>query len=179
MCDLFDHAIINTTGSLPKIFDGNKCLLVGINHYSKLCETSFVKKNNALVVVRFLERKIIYRFNVPKFVLINKRNECMIFFNEMCQNYVITHQFTAHAWPPCKGMAKCLMKTIKHALFVITTSTLQQWDLQPPNPLWVSLWHTSQYEIFSFQGIYKVYSKIDYWHSLNELCEIVDEQAIV
>jgi hypothetical protein len=41
------------------------------------------------------------------------------------------------------------------------------------------LWHTSQYEIFSFQGIYKVYSKIDYWHSLNELCEIVDEQAIV
>jgi hypothetical protein len=77
------------------------------------------------------------------------------------QNYGIIHQFIAHAWLQYNGIAKRLIKTIKHALIVITTSTLQRWDLQPPNPLWASLWHTSQYEIFSFQGI-RVYSNIDY-----------------
>jgi hypothetical protein len=55
--------------------------------------------------------------------------------DEMYQNYGITHQFIVHVWPQCNGMVKCLIKTIKHGLVVITTSTLQQL----PNPLWVSL----------------------------------------
>jgi hypothetical protein len=161
MCNLFDHVVINTIGSLPKIVDGNKCILVTIDCYSNWCEkTSLLKKHNAFVVVRFLQRKIISKFNVPKLILIDKRSECMIFFDEMCQNYGIIQQFIVHAWPQCNGMTKRLIKTWIHChnYFYFTTMEL----ITTKSPLGIIVAYKPIWNIFH-SSIYRVYSKIEYW----------------
>ncbi len=50
-------------------------MLVAIDHYFKWCEVKFVKKHIVATVARFLEEKIIYRFGVPKYVLIDNGGE--------------------------------------------------------------------------------------------------------
>jgi hypothetical protein len=38
ICDLFYHIVLNITRPLIEIVDGNKYVLVAIDHYSKWCE---------------------------------------------------------------------------------------------------------------------------------------------
>jgi hypothetical protein len=44
-------------------------------------------------IVKFLEEKIIYKFGVPKYVLIENGGEWMVKFDMACKNFKITHQF--------------------------------------------------------------------------------------
>jgi hypothetical protein len=49
-------------------------------------------------------------------------------FAKICQNYGITHQFIALAWPQCNIMVECLIMTIKHGLTIMATSNIHDWD---------------------------------------------------
>jgi hypothetical protein len=60
-----------------------------------------------------LEDEMICKYGVPKYILTNNGTEWMKEFAETYQNYDITHQFIALAWPQCNGMVEHLIKTIK------------------------------------------------------------------
>jgi len=66
---------MDTTGPLLETKSGNKCILVVINHYFKWCEAKMVVDHGAKTVTKFLEDDIIYRYGVPKFVLIDNGGE--------------------------------------------------------------------------------------------------------
>jgi hypothetical protein len=83
-CDLFYRVALNTVGPLPKSTNGNKYVLVTIDHYSKWCEARPIKEHDAYIVVKFLEDEAICRYGVPKYVLTNNGSEWMKEFVEMC-----------------------------------------------------------------------------------------------
>jgi hypothetical protein len=60
---------------LPETKLGNKYILVVIDHYFKWCEAKTVVDHGAKIAAKFLEDDIIYRYGVPKFVLIDNGGE--------------------------------------------------------------------------------------------------------
>jgi hypothetical protein len=70
ICDLFYHVAMDTIGPLPETADGNKYVLVAINHYYKCCETQPIKEYDAFTGAKFLEDEVICRYGVPKYILI-------------------------------------------------------------------------------------------------------------
>jgi hypothetical protein len=71
-------------GPLPKIIEGNKYVLITINHYSKWCEARLVKEHDAFTLVKFLEDEVICKYGVPKYNLIDNGSEWMKEFVEIC-----------------------------------------------------------------------------------------------
>jgi transposase-like protein len=124
VCDLFYRVTLDTIGPLLETNDGNRYVLVAINHYSKWCEVRPVKDHDATIAARFLEEEIICKFGVPKFILIDNGGEWMDEFDLMCKKYGITHQFIAPKWPQCNGMVERMIKTLKNGLYVVSFTNL-------------------------------------------------------
>jgi hypothetical protein len=91
VCDLFYCVVLDTVGPLPKTKFSNKYVLVATDHYSKWCEARFVKEHIVELDEKFLEKEIICRFRVPKYVLTDNGKEWMAEFDMMCKNCGITH----------------------------------------------------------------------------------------
>jgi len=91
VCDLFHRVAMDTAGPLPETRSGNKYILVAIDHYYKWCEAKAVVDHGAKTAARFLEDDIIYRYGVPKFVLINNGGKWVTKFDVMCKDYSIQH----------------------------------------------------------------------------------------
>jgi hypothetical protein len=130
--DLFYRVALDTTRPLLESKDGNMCVLVAIDHYSKWCEARPVKDHDAAIAARFLEKEIICRFGVPGFILTDNGGKWMVEFDLMCKKYGITHQFTAPQWPQCNRMVERMIKTLKNGLFVVSFINLDNWDLWLP-----------------------------------------------
>jgi len=130
ICDLFHRVAMDTAGPLPETKLGNKYIRVAIDHYSKWCEAKAVVDHGAKIAARFLKNDIIYKYRVPKFVFTDNGGEWAAEFNVMCKDYDIQHQHTAPQWPQCNGMAKRLIKTIKHGIIVLaaTPENVDCWD---------------------------------------------------
>jgi hypothetical protein len=77
------------------------------------------KDHGAKTASKFLEDDIICRYGVPKFVLTDNGGEWAAEFEVMCKDYGIQHQRTAPQWLQCNGMAKRMIKTIKHGITVL------------------------------------------------------------
>ncbi len=54
----------DTIGLLPKTYNGDKYILVTIDHYSKWWEAKAMVDHDVEIVAKFLEDKIICRFGV-------------------------------------------------------------------------------------------------------------------
>jgi hypothetical protein len=130
ICDLFHRIALDTAGPLPETRAGNKYILVAIDHYSKWCEAKVVANHEAKIAARFLEDDLIYRYGVPKFVLIGNGGEWGAEFETMCRDYAIHHQRIAPQWPQCNGMAERMIKTHKHGIIVLAANlaNMNCWD---------------------------------------------------
>jgi hypothetical protein len=51
--------VFDIVGPLPNTYNGNKYILVAIDHYSKWCEAKVVGDHDVNIVARFLEDEII------------------------------------------------------------------------------------------------------------------------
>jgi len=80
-------------GPPPKKRRGYKYILVAIDHYSKWNEIKVVPDHEAKTVAKFFKDDIIYKYGVPKFIVIDNKGEWSIELDVMCRNYNITHQF--------------------------------------------------------------------------------------
>jgi hypothetical protein len=114
---------LNTTWLLFGTFNGNRFILVAIDHYSKWVEGNAIAKYEAQIATKFLEDKIIGRFVVPRYILIDNEGEGVAEFDQLCKNYGTTHQHMAFQWPKCNDMVERLVKTFKHGFIVLSTIT--------------------------------------------------------
>lgn len=80
---------LDTTRPLPKTTQGNKYILVAIDHYSKWCETKAIYDHITNMIARFLEEDIICRYGVLKFMLTNNGGEWSTKINNLCKVYGI------------------------------------------------------------------------------------------
>jgi transposase InsO family protein len=127
--DLLYMVALDTLGPLLETKNGNKYVVVAIDHYSKWCKVRPIKDHDGTTAVKFLEEEIICRFGVPKFIFTDNGGEWMAKFDLMCKKYGITHQFTAPQWPQCNGMVERMIKTLKNGLSVVSSTGLDNWDL--------------------------------------------------
>jgi hypothetical protein len=84
ICNLFYHVVLEIVGPLPETTNGNKYVFVAIDHYSKWCEARLVKEHDAYTVAKFLEDEVIYKYGVPKYILIDNGNKWMKEFAKIC-----------------------------------------------------------------------------------------------
>ncbi len=63
--DIFYQVAIYTIGPLTKTSNGNKYVLVAIDHYSKWCEAHLVREHDVVTIAKFLEDEIICQFGMP------------------------------------------------------------------------------------------------------------------
>jgi hypothetical protein len=84
--DLFYKVALDIARPLPETKNGNRYVLVAIDHYSKWCGARPVKDHDVAIAARFLEEEIICRFGVPKFILIDNGGEWMAKFDLMVKN---------------------------------------------------------------------------------------------
>jgi hypothetical protein len=99
-------------------------------------------------------------------------------FVEICQNYGITHQFTALAWPQGNGMVECLIKTFKHGLTVMATTNIQDWDSLLPQIVFgygCGIKANMKYSPVMVLISHRPKFTID--NSLSGLCDVFDEHA--
>jgi hypothetical protein len=104
--DQFYRITLYTTWSLPKTRNGNRCILVVINHYSKWVKTKAITKHEARIIVNFFEDEIICMFRVSKYILTNNGDEWVAKFDQLCKNYGIAHRYTTLQCPKCNDMAE-------------------------------------------------------------------------
>jgi hypothetical protein len=88
--DLFYRVELNIVGPFLETQNGNKYILVAIDHYSKWCEAKLVL-DHITSVVRFLEEEIIYRYKVLRFVLIGNGGKWLTEFDTFDKMYGIYH----------------------------------------------------------------------------------------
>jgi hypothetical protein len=67
--------------------------------------------------------EVICRFGVSKHVLTNNEGEWVVDFDQLCKNYGIIHQYITPQWPKCNGMVERLVKTLKHGLTILFTTS--------------------------------------------------------
>ncbi len=91
ICDLFYNVALDTIEPLLKTKNGNKYILMVIDHYSKWCEAKPIPNHTTSMAARFLEEEIICRYEVPKFVLIDNGGEWSTEFDNLCKVYNIHH----------------------------------------------------------------------------------------
>jgi hypothetical protein len=176
ICDLFYRVAMDIVGPLLETTNGNKYVLVAIDHYSKWCETQPIKELDACTAAKFLEDEVICRYGVLKYILADNGNEWMKEFAEVYQNYGITHWFTTLAWPQCNGMVEHLIKTIKHKLIIMVATNIHDWDLVLPKILFgyrCGIQANMKYFPFMVLTIRKPRLTID--NTLSGLCDVFDE----
>jgi hypothetical protein len=113
---LFYKIALDTINPFPKTNDGNKYVLVAIDHYSKWCETKAIPDHTTIITARFLKKEVICRYKVLKFILIDNGGEWSAEFDNMCKVYGIHHQYITPQWPRCNGMVNRLIKTTESLL---------------------------------------------------------------
>ncbi len=130
ICDLFHRVALDTAGPLHETRSGNKYILVAIDHYSKWCEAKTIVDHGAKTAARFLEDDLICRYGVPIFVLTDNGGEWGAEFETMCKDFAIHHQRTAPQWTQCNGMAKRMIKTLKHGITILAVdpASMNCWD---------------------------------------------------
>jgi hypothetical protein len=84
VCELFFRIAMDIARPLHETRSRNKYILMAINHYSKWCEAKVVVDHGAKTAAIFMEDQIIWRYGVPKFVLINNGGEWTIEFDMSC-----------------------------------------------------------------------------------------------
>jgi len=55
--------------------------LVAIDHYSKWSEAKAIVDHDGKTIARFLEDEIIFRFGIPKYIIIDNGSEWVVEFN--------------------------------------------------------------------------------------------------
>jgi hypothetical protein len=91
ICDLFYKVALDTIEPLLKRDNGNKYILMAINHYSKWCEAKLIPDCTTSMSAKYLHEEFIYKYKVPKFVLIDNGGEWSTEFDNLCKVHNIHH----------------------------------------------------------------------------------------
>lgn len=74
-------------------------IFVAIDHFSKWIETDLFFKIKIVNTIRFVKRNILYKFEVPKvLVMVNRSQFNSQAFKELCTKYSIKQRFVSRSY---------------------------------------------------------------------------------
>ena len=133
---LFDVWGIDFMGPFPPSV-GNLYILLAMDYVSKWVEATTCSKNDANIVVGFLQKYILRRFGMLKTIIsdggIHFANKA---FDKLMSKYGINHIMSLAYHPQTNGQAEISNREIKKILEKTVSSSRRDWSLKLDDALW-------------------------------------------
>ena len=116
----------------PKASNGHRLILVNIDYFTKWVEAASYAIVTRNVVIRFIKKEIIYRYGLPKKIIIdnatNLNNKMM---KEMCEDFKIQHHNSMPYRPKMNGAVEATNKNMKKIIQKMTVSYKDWHEILP------------------------------------------------
>ena len=133
---LFDVWGIDFMGPFPSSL-GNLYILLVVGYVSKWVEATSCPKNNANIVVGFLQRNILSRFGAPRTILSDGGSHFTNkVFEKLMSRYGIKHIMSLSYHPQINRQAEISNMEIKKILEKTIRSSRMDWSLKLDDALW-------------------------------------------
>lgn len=129
----FERTALDVVGPLPITTEGNKYVLVFVDHFTKFAEALPLRDQKAETVARAFVERIVLRHGVPQQLLTDQgTNFVSGLMKETCRLLGIKKLTTTAYHPESNGAVERLNKTIKGLLSHLVARDQRDWDLWMP-----------------------------------------------
>ena len=134
--ELFDVWGIDFMGPFQASF-GNIYILLAVDYVSKWVEATTCPKNDANIVVGFLQINILIRFGTPRTIISDQGSHfANKLFDKLMGRYGIKHIMSLAYHPQTNGQAEISNREIKKILEKTVSSNIRDWSLKHDDTLW-------------------------------------------
>ena len=114
--EIFDVWGIDFMGPFSNSF-GNEYILVAVDYVSKWVEAIPCRSTDSKVVIKFLKKNILSRFNTPRAIISDRRTHfCNRPFATLMKKYNVTHKLATPYHPQTSGQVEVSNRQIKQIL---------------------------------------------------------------
>ena len=133
---IFDVWGIDFMGPFPQSF-GNLYILLAVDYVSKWVEAVACPRNDANIVVSFLQKNILSRFGTPRTIISDGGTHfANKIFSKLMSRYGIKHIKSLAYHPQTNGQAEISNREIKRILEKTVSSSRKDWSSKLDDALW-------------------------------------------
>ena len=116
---------------------GNIYIILAMDYVSKWVEAITCPINDAITVVRFIQRNILRRFGTPGIIISDEGSHfANKFFAKLMSRYGIKHMMRLAYHPQSNGQAKISNREIKKILEKTVNTSIKDWSIKLDDALW-------------------------------------------
>ena len=133
---IFDVWGIDFMGPFPSSF-GNMYILLAVDYVSKWVEEIACPRNDAITVIRFIQRNILSIFGAPRTIISDEGShfENKV-FAKLMSIYGIKHLMGLAYHPQSNGQAEISNREIKKILEKTVNASRKDWSIKLDDALW-------------------------------------------
>jgi hypothetical protein len=122
---------VDLAGPLRPSKDGNRYLMIAIEHFSKQLEVVALPDKLASTTSKAFLKDILCRYGAPAEVLTDRGSEFQQEFSDLLEMHHIDHRMTSANHPQADGLAERAVQTVKKALRKLCSdpNTADSWDI--------------------------------------------------
>ena len=133
---IFDVWGIDFMGPFPSSF-GNMYILLAVDYVSKWVEATTCPRNDAITMVRFIQRNILCRFGALRIIISDKGSHfANKVFAKLMSRYGIKHLMGLAYHPQSNGHAEISNREIKKILEKTVNTSRKDWSIKLDDALW-------------------------------------------
>lgn len=125
----FDRVGIDIYGPLPNTADGNRWIIVAVDHLTRYAETSSLPSSTAKDVATFVLHNIVLRHGAPRELLSDRGR---VFLSDVITALLrechVVHRTTSAYHPQTNGMTERFNRTLGDMLSMYISSDHSNWD---------------------------------------------------
>ena len=123
-------------GPFPPSF-GDIYILLSMDYVSKWVEAIACRKNDAITVVRFIQRNFLSRFGAPRTIINDKGSHFVNkVFAKILSRYGIKHIMGLAYHPQSNGQDEISNREIKKILEKTVNTSIKDWSINLDDALW-------------------------------------------
>ncbi|PIK62720.1 hypothetical protein BSL78_00299 [Apostichopus japonicus] len=124
---------IDVLGPLPETYNGNKCIVVIADYFTRWTEAYPVPNQEAATVASVVAEQFVARFGVPQIIHTDQGSnfECNL-FKELCKLLGIEKTRTTAYRPQSDGLVERFNRTLEQMLSVYVNESQKDWDVHVP-----------------------------------------------
>ena len=116
---------------------GNMYILLAVDYVSKWVEATTCPRNDAIIVVGFIQRNILSRFGAPKTIISGEGSHFTNkVFAKLMSRYGIKHLIGLAYHPQSNGQAEISNREIKKILEKTVNASRKDWSMKLDDALW-------------------------------------------
>ncbi|KAL0340180.1 UNVERIFIED_CONTAM: hypothetical protein Sradi_4534800 [Sesamum radiatum] len=133
----FDAWDLDVVGPLTKSSGGHLYILAATDYFSKWAEAVPLKEVKKENVVDFILIHIIYRYGVPRYIIIDNRKPfCNSLIDKLCQKFGFKQKNSSMYYIVANGLAEAFNKTLCNLLKKVVAKSKRDWHERIREALW-------------------------------------------